>query len=202
MHDFSGRALIWRGLNDNLCFESFRLQRTKTGAGLHGTVLAVHDTLPLRVEYRIHCDTNWQTCEVHIEQTWSGIQRKVDLEHDGRGIWRVNGTPEQTLANCTHVDLSVSPSTNALPINRLTVKAGQTRHIRAAWISFPELIVSAVEQSYRRISTAGSQQRYQFVDLATNFMAEITVDEDGIPTLYEGLWERVAARTIDIDELS
>ncbi|HZM80747.1 MAG TPA: putative glycolipid-binding domain-containing protein [Candidatus Limnocylindrales bacterium] len=105
------------------------------------------------------------------------------LEHDGEGSWR--DRPE--LDGCLEVDISITPLTNTLPINRLKLRPGESREIRAAYIELPGLTVSVMPQRYTCLGDR--LYRYQ----SEGFQADLTVDEHGLVVDYPGLWRRLHA---------
>jgi uncharacterized protein len=184
----TGREIMWRRVMDDLSFEQAHLVQNEGGPEISGSVLIVQKGLPLRVDYCIACDASWQTRMVKVEQSWRGARRKLQLNRDGSGLWKRNGKEDSTLAKCTDVDLGVSPSTNALPINRLLMPLGESREVNAAWIRFPELEIIPTHQLYQRVA----DRQYQYRNLVSGFTALIDVDGDGLPTDYGGVWRRVA----------
>ena len=182
------REIMWRRVMDDLSFEHARVIRTEAGTGISGSVLVAQNGLPLRVDYCIACDASWQTRTIQVGQTWRGVHSKLRLHHDGSGRWQKDGKEDSTLAGCTDVDLGVSPSTNALPVNRLRMALGESREINAAWIRFPELEITPTRQAYHRLR----ERRYEYRNLVSGFTALIDVDDDGLPTEYAGIWRRVA----------
>ena len=186
--DRTGRELLWWHIGDDPGLEQARLVETETGPEISGLVLLAQNGSPLRVDYRIACDPSWLTRTVRIDQTWRGIRRSLRLHSDGSGHWQRDGREDRALSGCTDVDLGVTPSTNALPINRLRLPLGETGEIHAAWIRFPELDIISVCQSYHRLT----ESRYQYKNLLSGFTALVDVDGDGMPTEYAGFWRRVA----------
>ncbi len=184
-----GQDVIWRRIMDDNSFEHGRMERSASFVRLSGTVFISESGRPLRVDYTIDCDARWRTRSARIVQTFNGEQAVLTLECPGEGVWRLNGAPAPALDGCTDIDLGVSPSTNALPINRMNLKNGEARTIRAAWVRFPALSVTAAGQSYERIG----DKKYKYRSLASGFEAVIDVDEYGSPVQYEGVWRRVAA---------
>jgi hypothetical protein len=182
------REIMWRRVNDNLSFEQARIVTDAVGAEISGTVLAAQDRFPLHVDYRIECDASWQTRRVHIAQSLRGTLTEIRLERDGHGRWLRDGAEDNTLRGCTDVDLGISPSTNALPMNRLRLAVGAGKEIDAAWVRFPELTVAPARQSYRHLA----QREYEYKSVASGFTALIVVDEGGLPIDYTGVWSRVA----------
>ena len=183
-----GREVMWRRVKDDLSFEQARLVKTETGPKIAGRVLIAQNESPLQVSYRVACDPSWQTWAVEIRQTWRGVCRTVSLERDGDGRWQRDGREEPSLMGCTDVDLGISPSTNALPVNRLHLPIDGSSEIKAAWIRFPELEIAPVDQLYLRLAEA----RYQYRNLASGFTAVIDVDADGLPIDYADVWRMIA----------
>ncbi|HEY0783913.1 MAG TPA: putative glycolipid-binding domain-containing protein [Thermoanaerobaculia bacterium] len=184
----TSREILWRRRLDDLSFELARFTRTPRGVVLSGTVLIAEEGAPLRVEYRISCDAEWWTRTVAIEQTWRGARQVVTLAHDGRGRWLRDGGVAPELAGCIDVDLGVTPSTNALPVNRLRLPIGGRGELLAAWVHFPQVDVTAARQGYERLGEA----RYRYSNVGSDFAAVLEVDGDGLPIDYEGIWKRVA----------
>lgn len=180
--------LIWRRNHDDCSFELMSLDTRPDGFDLRGTVLLAEAGEPLRIDYRIVCDADWQTALVEVNQLWRNDISGLRLEHDGLGNWRRDGAAASHLQGCTDVDLSVSPSTNALPINRLGLAEGEERNIRAAWILFPSLEVRPSDQSYQRIGP----KDYVYRSLQSSFTAQLSVDESGLPIDYGAIWSRIA----------
>ncbi|HKU94610.1 MAG TPA: putative glycolipid-binding domain-containing protein [Vineibacter sp.] len=188
MTDPSGRAIMWRRIMDDLSVEHAQLRRTTAGPELRGIVLIAEGGAPLRIDYRVTCGADWQTESVDVEQTYQGERRTLQLTHNGVGRWMVDGQPAPELDGCTDVDLGVSPSTNALPVNRLRLAVGGASVIRAAWVRFPSLQIVAAQQSYERTA----EMRYRYRSLTSGFEALVDVDADGLPTEYAGVWRRIA----------
>ena len=182
------QTLMWRRDGDGNSMEQATIRRDDAGIEIAGTVLLAEKGAPLRVEYRLQCDAAWNTRRVEVSQDFAGATQSLTLLHDGTGNWRLNGAVAPDLAGCTDVDLGVSPSTNALPVNRLRPAIGETVEIRAAWVLFPEMKVVAAPQAYDRLA----ERRYRYRNLDSDFKAVLEVDEDGFPVDYEDIWTRIA----------
>jgi len=185
------REIMWLRVEDDRSTELLRVAAEDAAPGFSGTVLAAEDGSPLRVEYRVVCDRSWATRHVTVTQQHRGGRRTLRLEHDGAGAWRRDGHAAPALDGCSDVDLGISPSTNALPINRLRLAVGGTATIRAAWVLFPALDVVAAEQSYERLAV----NRYRYRSVDSGFEAVIEVDDRGFAIDYADLWHRIAEGT-------
>lgn len=182
------RELIWRRVMDERSFEHARVRRGPEGVELSGLLIVSEEGAPLRAEYSIVCDGAWRTRRVSVTQSWRGEHRTLTLEHDGEGHWRRNGQVAEELKGCTDVDLGLTPSTNALPINRLRLHEGAREEILAAWVRFPSLEVIPARQGYTRVGPA----RYRYENVGSDFTAMLDVDADGLPIDYANIWRRLA----------
>jgi hypothetical protein len=136
--------------------------------------------------YSLQVDSDWRTVEV--EASVLGKKDTVRLRRLNSGEW-LDGNDRSLpqLAGSFDVDLSMTPFTNTLPIRRLGLKIRASAEIMAAYIAFPQLSVSAEPQRYTRLAA----DRYLFESLATDFVREIVVDEDGLVVTYPDLFRRV-----------
>lgn len=182
------RAVMWRRVLDDKSFELATFARSGRSYHISGTALIAEADAPSRVDYAIECNSDWQTRHVEIRQLLAGKVTALTLAAD-HGKWQRNGLPAPELDGCTDIDLGISPSTNALPINRLGVPVGDSRQIRAAWVQFPQCTVEPAQQSYERLATT----QYRYRSLSSGFTALIEVDDSGLPIDYSGVWRRVAA---------
>jgi hypothetical protein len=182
------RLLMWRRVVDDASMEQASVTVTLDGIALSGTVLAVADGKPLSIEYRLLVDSAWRSRSLDVWQNFEGMRRSLRLVARPDLRWWVNGRECRELTGCIDVDLSLSPITNALPINRLRIAPGRAAETLAAWVSFPTLKIEPARQRYDHV-TAGV---YKYSNLASGFTAAIRVDDHGFPLEYEGVWRRIA----------
>jgi hypothetical protein len=181
------RAVVWRRVLDDKSFELTTLAKLDDGYRITGHALLAEAGVPMRVDYQILCDQNWYTRAADVCQVLGGDVRRLAFVVEGKA-WRCNGAAMPALDGCTDIDLGISPSTNALPINRLGLAVGETKAIRAAWVRFPEFDVVAAGQSYERLEVSS----YRYRSLSSDFTALLDVDDLGLPITYEKIWERIA----------
>lgn len=179
------RTYAWRRL-DTPGLELATWRPRADGAVLAGRVLVLEEGLTLSVDYRIEVDAHWVTRLVDVDLVAGGVPAVLRLEHDGAGAWRRDGDPEPGLAGCLDVDLEVTPLTNAPPVNRLQLPEDGAAEIVAAWVHFPGLDLEAAPQRYQRLTST----TYRYTGLGSGFTAQVEVDADGMPVIYERLWQR------------
>jgi uncharacterized protein len=176
------RTLIWRLLPADGA-EYFGLWRDGDGWQLRGTVVAALDNVPYRIRYGVICGADWRTQSVHVAVGSGSGEQALHLEADGAGSWRDREGTLPHLAGCLDVDLEISPATNTLPIRRLQLPVGEAAPLVAAWVRFPQLTVEPLEQEYR----CTGERTYRYGD-----RYDLEVDELGLVSRYEGIWERIA----------
>jgi hypothetical protein len=89
------------------------------------------------------------------------------------------------LINILDIDLSLTPFTNTLPINRLQLKLNQQQTIEVLYFDMLKKEIRPVKQLYTR--TANDQYLYENYD--SSFKAEIKIDEQGLVVDYPKLFE-------------
>ena len=88
---------------------------------------------------------------------------------------------------CTDIDISITPFTNTLPINRLHLPAGSSKEDTVLYINLPACECKPVKQRYTNLGN----NIYKYENLATGFISNIEVDEDGYVVNYPGIWYRI-----------
>ncbi|MCY1040425.1 putative glycolipid-binding domain-containing protein [Corallococcus sp. bb12-1] len=181
------QAVTWRRL-ESPGTEHCELWESSAGPLLTGTVVLVSEGLPLLVRYTVACDPDWHTREARLVLHQGGTRRTMVLQVDDHQRWWRDGRELPELRGCVDVDLSVTPSTNTLPIRRLGLEVGQAHDVTAAWVRLPDLSLERLEQRYTRLSAS----LYRYESAGGAFVAEVDTDAQGLVTHYPPGWERVA----------
>lgn len=185
-----GRIIIarwrdWAGTG----LEHLVLQEAPQGIVAEATVIATSDPGErFALTYRVSCDPTWRvrTLEVRL----IGSARSLHIAGDGAGAWTTaTGTPIGPLQGAIDVDLAVTPFTNTLPIRRLGLRAGESADILVAYVSPPDLSVTAGRQRYTCLEP-GRLYRYESLD--GDFARDVEVDGDGLVVEYPDLFRRIA----------
>jgi hypothetical protein len=181
-------SLLWHR-RDEISLEYFELRQSADGIRLQGTVLTSAEREPMRLEYTVDCDRAWVTRSVRLNLVHRGIPRDLMLTVDDARRWWSDGRELAAVAGCIDVDISLSPSTNTLPIRRLALARGAESDVTAAWIRFPELTVEPLPQTYVR----SGDRLYRYSSGGGEFTADIEVDDLGLVVSYPPLWYRVSS---------
>lgn len=184
---YTSTRILWR--SDELdSAERFVAARAGDGWRLEGNVVLPIEGEPARIDYGIDLDREWRTRAADVEIDMASGGRTIGFEADGAGAWLVDGVASPTLDGCIDIDFSFTPATNTLQIRRLGLGVGDSETLAVAWLSFPELVIGPLTQTYCRI--ADDRWRYGSGD----FTAELAVDAGGFVLRYADLWRAVAHR--------
>ncbi len=181
------RTIIWKNLVAGGS-EYFRIFRTEHGFRLDGQVVAPLSGKPYFIIYAINCDLHWNTQSIAVEQTQGSQSRSLQIRVDQDHCWWINEQHIGGLDGFIDVDLSISPSTNTLPINRLSLPLGASRELTAAWLRFPELELAPLPQRYTHVD----EFHYRYDSLDSDFTAPLQVDDLGLVLNYGGYWKAEA----------
>lgn len=182
--------IFWESI-DNKGFEHVKVTRQKDFIHFDGIIIRRQEDRTFRVFYRITCDNSWKFRKLELS-LGTGTVKTLNLSVDKSGLWYDDkGLWHQQLDGCIDPDISLTPLTNTLPINRLNMNQGETIKIKTAYISLPELTVNPVEQLYKCISKGERESVYLYKNLDSGFEAEIYVDKESFVTNYPGLFFKV-----------
>ncbi len=176
---------VWRRTDGSTVEHCRFLLDDVEGPRLEGAVVGVVDGRPLRAEYAIACTPDWRTRLAEVVLAHGDEVRQLSLAADGAGRWWRDGDELPALAGCLDVDVSVTPSTNVLPIRRLALGVGEARDVPAAWVRVPSLDVQLLPQRYARLA----ERRWRYESRGGAFAAELDVDDVGLVTRYGEIWE-------------
>jgi hypothetical protein len=184
---------LWRRL-DLAGLESARLSQTQDGWELSGAASFQYRDAPCLLDYTVRCDATWNSRSVSVH----GVVGSEVVHHELRvtptGRWIQNDVEVPELDGCIDVDLNFTPSTNTLPIRRLSLPIGGSAKIRAAWLRFPDFTLQSLVQTYTR-KTA---DRYGY--RAATFESEISFDSAGLVRDYPPAWQAIAATPMSDDQ--
>lgn len=181
----------WRHLDVREGFEVVFLERGPDGYRLDGHSTGVEDGEAWAARYALELDASWRTRTAHVLGRSARGAHEVRLAGDGAGGWLVDGRPAPELAGCLDVDLEASACTNALPVRRLALQAGEAADAPAAYVRALDLAVERLEQRYARLEDEGPSSRYDYASPRFGFEAVLAYDEHGLVLDYPGIAVRV-----------
>ncbi|MFJ8090698.1 putative glycolipid-binding domain-containing protein [Lysinibacillus sp. NPDC095746] len=139
------------------------------------------------VEYKVDLDANWFTKKLTI---MVDEHNSLKLTSDGKGNWFENdGQVIDKLKGAIDIDISATPFSNSLPINRMNWVLNQEEHFEMVYISIPSLEVKKVPQSYKYLNNNGKLRYFKY--RSYDYETIICVDEQGLVIDYPNLFRRI-----------
>ncbi|QNL50218.1 putative glycolipid-binding domain-containing protein [Olivibacter sp. SDN3] len=181
------KRISWNGMetfntHENLIMEIL----AERNAVVHSTVNGTINQMKVIVNYEVHINEKWQVNAVSIN---GHLDDEFISWHYlfASNRWLTDDGGKEFPLGYYDIDISVSPFTNTLAINRLMLKVGEKKTINVLYFDVLEQRVYIASQCYTRLD----QQLYRFENTEGDFMAEITIDEDGFVINYPKLFKRL-----------
>ena len=181
------QEILWRGLDD-LSLEHCTIKTSVAGIAVSAVITGQSESSLYHAFYTIELSPDWHIRSFDITSQVDGKRWMQDFRKEENGVWTSNGKEQESLRHCIDIDISLTPFTNTLPINRLKLKENEEQIIDVVYINVTEQQIRPMKQSYKRLSAV----EYLYRNMPSGFQAEIKTDASGLVTEYPGLFERVA----------
>lgn len=153
---------------------------------VESTVLFMEDGVPHRVTYKILLDTNWVVKHIYIMN--HNLGKTLSLSSNEDGSWfDDNGDEIHVLRGAVDIDISCTPFTNSLPINRLAWIPDEPKLFEMVYVSAHDLTFKKVKQMYTLIN---DEETRTFHYRSGTFESPVIVDKDGFVLEYPELFIR------------
>lgn len=179
--------IVWAGLEYN-SLENCVVDTNKQGTEIKSTIVGTYQHTIYKVEYRLKTNKNWEIIFVDIKAQLKNKAKHFIFAADSKGNWTMSGKPAKRFKGCIDVDITLTPFTNSLPINRLKLNTGESHQIKVLYFDLLELKVKSVNQKYIKCS----KTKYKFENVPNDFEAVLKIDKIGLVDQYPGLFKRVA----------
>ncbi|WP_158290385.1 putative glycolipid-binding domain-containing protein [Halobacillus salinus] len=146
-----------------------------------GVVLFTTEVDAYKFAYKVVTDSRWFTKSIEIINL--ELNEKFCLHSNLKGKWYVNNNELSDMDGMIDIDISVTPFSNTLPINRFKWEQGQERNFNMLYIDVPSLELMKLEQIYKfKGSTEDGSRKFQYK--CRNYETVVTVDQDGLIIEY------------------
>lgn len=175
---------MWRN-TETTGSELLRMSSDDSQMHIDSSVLYLAEGGPVEIRYQLELEPSWVTRKLSIQ---NGNGEGLSLVSDGEGNWfGSDGTKIEELNGAIDVDISATPFSNSLPINRHNWQEGQARNFEMVYVEASSLSVKKMNQAYTCEKASNPRVfRYQ----SENFESLIEVDERGLVLSYPGLFTR------------
>lgn len=180
------KNILWQGVEYH-SLEHCIIVETEEGYKVDSTIIGHYEGLIYKTTYKIRIGADWTTrsfelSSLHGNKRWSlmGARRPS-------GSWAINSELLNSYENCYDIDISLTPFTNTLPINRLQLSPQQTQQVNV-------LHIDVLSNSHKRAVQQYSCRKpmeYKFENVPNDFEAVLTVDEYGFVEKYPQLFDRL-----------
>jgi hypothetical protein len=179
----TSKQIVWKGTYYNT-IEYLHLQSDNTHH-IRGYITGLVNDLPLHVNYHITANADWETTGVLI-MVHDHIQKELQFTRENGKWYDKQGTIHEIFDLCIDIDISITPFTNTLAVNRLSLVEGESKEITVLYFDLPAMDVKPVKQRYTKLA----DRLYRYESLWSGFTAELEVDDDGLVRDYPGIWVR------------
>jgi len=176
--------IAWHGLSDDTS-EVLELYYSENNIEVNSVISGNAEGIFVLVHYKLLLNSEWETVSVEIKADL-GREETLYLLKKENGIWFKNGKVATELSKCVDIDISLTPFTNSLPVNRLKLKIGEENLIEVVYFDILNREVNPVQQRYKKLDDTS----YRFQTVPSDFEAIITFDNKGLVTNYPGLFRR------------
>src|SRR4051794_30981500 len=125
--------ILWAG-QEYHSLENCVVETSAAGAEITSTIIGSYKKKIYKTEYCIRSNPNWATVFLEITSRQSNKFHFIRLEGDGEGTWTRSGKILKQFKGCIDVDISLTPFTNSLPINRLNLTENESQEIQVIYL--------------------------------------------------------------------
>jgi hypothetical protein len=179
------KNILWTGLEYH-SLENCILTISDKGSEIHSSIIGSYAKELYKIEYRIQTNQYWETTFFEIKSQLDNAIEITNFRKVGRESWNVNGQPDGKFDGCIDIDISLTPFTNTLPINRLNLSEKEGEQIKVLYVDVLGRKMMPVQQKYTKLS----QTDYKFENVPNDFESVITIDDLGLVVKYPGLFSR------------
>jgi len=180
--------LLWAG-REYHSMENCLVKPADDSIAITSTIVGYYENKIYLVDYFIKANTHWETLIVEINCRHSDHIQRIKFERDEKNNWRSNGSELPAFKGCIDIDISLTPPTNSLPINRLQLKQNEAQEINVIYFDLLAQQIKPATQKYTRLTDLS----YHYENIPNDFEAVIEVDESGFVADYPTLFTRTAA---------
>ncbi|MEA3319554.1 MAG: putative glycolipid-binding domain-containing protein [Bacillota bacterium] len=180
--------VVWKNEELNGC-EYLKIEKKAENLVVQSTVIYVDEkkTNAHTLNYYVELDEHWLTkrFSINVDKINS-----LELHTDGDGNWfNTDGESIDSLKGATDIDISATPFSNSLPINRINWSIYQIENFHMVYISFPSLEAKKVPQSYQYIRKEGELRYFKY--RCYDYETIICVDTNGLVVNYPNTFSRI-----------
>ncbi|WP_271409107.1 putative glycolipid-binding domain-containing protein [Pseudomonas sp. Q1-7] len=190
------QTLVWKPLTTP-GMESLRLSMDEQGIHASSHLVQNQNGQSIAATYVLDSDPRWRFRHLWLKVENRG-PRSLRLDRDIRGRWLLNGQHRRDLDHCQLVMLSGTPFTHTPALQRCSLESGQSEQLRVAYIDLPSLRVEARQLRYHCLRQQPRHSLYR-CEAEGREAIELTVDRQSLLLEAQGHYQRLCARTLELN---
>ncbi|MER9616993.1 putative glycolipid-binding domain-containing protein [Mesorhizobium sp. M0207] len=179
-------SILWRRL-DQEGHDACLLSEASSRWNLRGQALFVQDGEPCSIAYEADCDADWHTRSARADGFLGTQELHYRIDRLTERQWTLNGEHQAEVDGLIDVDLGFTPATNLLALRRFALDVGMATPAPAAYLTFPELRLVRLEQTYQRVDAA----HYAYAAPMFGYHETLEVSPLGFVLDYPRLWQAI-----------
>jgi len=180
------KNILWEA-TDHPSLEHCVLNYTTHSIEISSVIIGKSKNNIYRLDYSMTLDKKWELKTATINIDSCKLKKKFMVKRSTNGNWFLNNKIAKRFHNCTEIDISLTPFTNSLPINRIGFIKGQDEKIKVIYFDILEGKVKPVMQRYTRLTSS----KYRFQNIPNDFEAVIRIDKNGLVNKYPALFKQI-----------
>jgi len=178
------KTLIWKGLYYN-SLEYFQWESANNTHIFRSKIIGSSINDLWFLEYKIITDKRWLINSFEISLELNGKKSTI-IGKRAENKWFINDIENPLFTGIEFIDISITPFTNSLPINYLTLEVGESKESEVIYLDILKEEISCLKQKYHR----QKKNVYTYENVQSDFKADIVVDENGLVVNYPNIFER------------
>lgn len=165
--------------------EHCEISSSDAGIEIRGSVQGTADDgKEFEINYTLELSPEWQVQHIVVRDA-KDEGNELDLQYENGQWFDVDGWHLEAYDGVEYVDLTITPSTNTLPIKRLAFEGREPQKIDVLYIDLPSFQTRRVEQYYTKLG----KHTYRYQDgERPDFIADIVLDDDDFVAIYPNLF--------------
>lgn len=179
--------IIWEGEN-NETLENCNVTANDEGFQIESTVSVTLEDGICDIEYFIQTGKNWKSSYCKVTNLCDEAAKTMELRRLKDNHWEINGKHEPSFDGFDAIDISLTPFTNTLIINRKALEHEESFEVKMILIDALEMTCHPVNARYTRLT----EGEYEYENLTNGYNVVLDVDEYGFVTNYPGCFMRIS----------
>lgn len=176
--------IIWEGLNDE-SIENCNVLTNDDGYEVNSTISVCLEDNICNIEYHLKTNKNWESQYCKITNCYGIENKTLELQRLPGNKWMINGSEEAEYNGFDGLDISVTPFTNTLIVNRRQLREEESINMRIIYIDPLKMQCEPIAVRYTKLS----ESEFEYENLTSGFNVVLDVDDDGLVINYPRLFK-------------